>query len=637
MTWLYTILFSGLLFASQPGAVARPAISSPQVEVSESRSGDITERLDKSYPLTAEGQVSISNTNGRIELEAWDKEEAALVVEKTGPSKEILDSVKVLIDSDNNRFRLRTENQDWSRGGTDAKKQVKVVIKMKLPRRAVLGEIESVNGDITIAGFANSVEVSLVNGGVTLSGLQGRLVASTVNGPITADYDRLESQTRIKLSSVNGPLKLNIPTDSDATLKCETLNGGISTDFGLQVKKANFVGHSLHSRLGAGATDIELESVNGPLFIGHPNDGRSPAPAVNLLTESGDDEAIAIRPPRVDVGKVPAEAQRAIAEAKRRSAEAVKAALQTAQDESVRAAIATGPIVDRSVKAALDSAREQIKAADIGKAAAKEARRALRLASKDWRFVNGFGNERVFGVDPAVKRRSKSFPVSGMPNVTIEAPGCSVHIVGTDEPTVRYTLTAIRPSGDKSPVEVEDSADSNSVQIKVFGDPDETWRTRLDVFVPKKANLKVTSDGELRIEGVSGSLDLKGDDSSITLYDSSGKLSAASAAGRIRVVGFRGDVNASTESGTVDLDGDFDHLIALSDLGDILVTVPANFSGKINTIENNVQFDGLSPVRIGGDDEEPVIYKIGEGRHSYSVQTDGNIMVRSLDSVMGRK
>ncbi|MCC6451294.1 MAG: hypothetical protein IT171_00285, partial [Acidobacteria bacterium] len=78
MTWLYTILFSGLIFASHPDVPSKPAVNTPSITVS-GVEGDITERLDKSYPLKAEGSVSISNTNGRIELEAWDKDEAALV------------------------------------------------------------------------------------------------------------------------------------------------------------------------------------------------------------------------------------------------------------------------------------------------------------------------------------------------------------------------------------------------------------------------------------------------------------------------------------------------------------------------------------------------------------------------------
>ena len=635
MTWLYTILFSGLIFSAGPDVGSMPVPAAPRIEVSSSQ-GDITARLDKSYPLSAEGRVSISNTNGRIELEAWDKEEAALVVEKTGPSKEILDTVKVIVDSDKERFRLRTEQQDWYRGNSaDGKRQVQVVIKMKLPRRAVLDEIENVNGEISISGFSNSVSASSVNGGVTISGLKGRLEASTVNGPISAEYGQLDPQTRVELSSVNGPVKVTIPTDSDVTLKGETLNGGIKTDFALSVRKADFVGHSLYSRLGSGAASMSLESVNGPLYIGHPNDGRSPAPSTDLSSENGgDDNVSGLKGRRINARLIAAEAEKAAAEAKSRSAKAMKDALKTAQVETARTMVLTAPLVERSVKEALDAARERLKAADIGKAAAVEARRALRMSSKTWDFGSGFGNERVFGADTSIGRQTKSFPVSGTPKVTINAPGCSVRIVGTDESVVRYTVTKIRSANDDISNEIKEKADSRSVEINVSGDTEEKWRTRLEVFVPHKTNLKVVTDGELRIDGVSGKLDLKGEDESITLRGSGGNLTVASSTGRIRVIGFRGEVNAETELGTVDLDGEFDALTARSDLGDILITLPSNFSGKIDSGgEGAVRFDGLSATRVE-DNEDRFVYRIGSGDRSYVVQTDGNLMIRSSDTLL---
>ena len=639
MTWIYTILFSGLIFATQPETASKAPITLSPVSISIPQDGDITERVDNTYPLSAEGRVSISNINGRIELEGWDKEEAALVVEKTGPNKEMLDSVKVIVDSDRDHFRLRTEHQDWTRSmGSNAKRQVQVSIKMKLPRRAVLDEIESVNGDIAISNFENSVKASCVNGSVSINRLKGRATASTVNGSIAADYGQLDARTQVELSSVNGPVKIIIPTDSDVTLKGETLNGGITTDFGLAVRKANFVGHSLHSRLGGGSANVKVESVNGPLFIGHPNDGRSPAPVTDLLSanETDDGDGSITHPRRISTRVMSAEAAKAVAEANRQSAKAMKEALKTAQKETEQAVIVSGPLIERSVKEALDAAREQIRMADIGKAAAREAKRALRVSAKMRVFSNGFGNERIFGADPAISRHSKSFTVKGTPDVTIVAPGCAVNIVGTDESVVRYTVREIRSAKEDSAIEVKDKADSDSVQINVSGYDSEPWRVRVDVFVPRKSNLKVTTDGEIRVDGVSGTLDLKGYDDSITLHDSDGKLLVASSAGRIRAVGFRGDVKAQTESGTVDLEGEFGQLTAMSDLGDIVVTVGSNFSGQFSATDEPIQFDGLTATRVGTD-EDSFVYKIGNGGPNYLLQTDGNIIVRNSDSLLSMK
>ncbi|KXK04157.1 MAG: hypothetical protein UZ17_ACD001000852 [Acidobacteria bacterium OLB17] len=637
MTWIYTILFSGLLFSTQP-AIAEHQVPNGPAIVSEAQNGDITERLERSYPLSSNGRVSISNVNGRIELESWDKDEASLVVEKSGPSKEVLDSVKVVIESDKDRFSLKTEWREWESGQEwSSKRNVQVVIKMKLPRGAVLDEIESVNGDISIANFDNFVRASCVNGNINIARVRGRTQASTVNGAIDASFDQVGSGSEIELSTVNGPVRANIPTDSDVTLKAETLHGGITTEFGLNVKKHDFIGRSLHSKLGSGTGRLELESVNGPLSITHPKDGRSPNPVTDLLSgDRPDDEgrSSTIRS-RVDKARISAETEKAIADAQLRSSTAMKAALDAAKKETEKALAINGSIVDKSVKEALEAAREQIKSVDIEKAVAKEARRAIRAVSRRTAFLNAFGNERTFGADSAVTRHSKSFAVTGTPNVTIEAPNCSVRVVGTDESKVRYSITEIRSADGDPPVDVADVANERSVEIRVNGTPRESWQTRLVVFVPRKSNLKITTDGEIRIDGVTGTLDLKGEDESITLYDSGGKLIAASETGRIRVVGFRGEVNAVTEFGTLSLDGDFDKLTALAGQGDILVTVPADFAGQIKAPEVPVRFDGIAASRVGND-EDLFIYEVGKGSRSFLLQSEGNIGVRSANSLLGK-
>lgn len=314
----------------------------------------------------------------------------------------------------------------------------------------------------------------------------------------------------------------------------------------------------------------------------------------------------------------------------------MKESLKTAQAEAARAAALTGPIVERSINEALDAAREKLKAVDFGKAAMMEARRAIRQSSKYWALSDEFGNERVFGADPSIDRQSKSFPVSGVAKVNITTSGCSVRIVGTDESVVRYSVTKIRSAGDSSPIDVTDKAGPRSVEINVSSNPEEKWRTRLEVFVPRKTDLKVTTDGELRIDGVSGKLELKGEDESIILRGASGDLTVASSSGRIRTIGFQGAASVETELGTVDLDGDFDQLTARSDLGDILVTVPASFAGEVRSTESDdIRFDGISPVRVGGDDG-PLVYKIGQGGRKLSLDTDGSVVVRSSDSLLSR-
>jgi DUF4097 and DUF4098 domain-containing protein YvlB len=638
MTWFYTVLFSGLLFASHGDVATAPHAAVPvEPEIHASEAAE-TERFEKTYPLDAEGRVSISNINGPIILEAWDKNEASLVVEKTGASKNILDSVKVLIDSDASRFTLRTEQDDWS-GRTGSDRSVNVSITIKLPRNARLADIESVTGSISASGFSNLVKLSCVNGNVVMNDLKGSASASTVNGSITAVYSSIAPDSVIELSSVNGPVKLTIPTESNVDVHADTLSGSIRSTFAFPEKTEQLVGRSLNARIGTGGAEIKLESLNGALSIEHPEDGRRPGPITDLDPDKEGEHRSGKMPkaPRADVRRISDVTRKAVEEANRRSAEAMKRALSSAEDEARKAVKANEPLIEASIKAALADAQKELENADIGKEARREARIAMRAASKRKIFADAFGNGRIFGDESTVIRSSKTIAVKGVPTVTIDARGCSVRILGSDSPEVSYTLTGIGDRGDEPNINVTEDREHNSVKIVIPADENNGIQNRLDVTVPSHSDLVVTTDGEIRIEGVTGSLKIQGEEEPVNLYRSSGTLNVETTAGRIRILDFKGSINARTERGPVSIDGDPTALELASDLGDVLLTVADNFSGFIKTEDNSVHFVNVPGVATDKSDEDQISYKIGKGGDKlFKITTAGLITVRSVGDLMAR-
>src|SRR4029077_10903035 len=152
----------------------------------------------------------------------------------------------------------------------------------------------------------------------------------TVNGEVHADFDRLETGSKISLDTVNGHVNLFIPSDSNATVKADSLNGNIANDFGLPVRKGKYVGRDLFGKIGSGDVRIKLDSVNGGLTIGRKNDGMTPSPATDLLPQkekddddwdSDDDGAKVVNKVKID-----REAERAIRESQKEMAKAVKSA-----------------------------------------------------------------------------------------------------------------------------------------------------------------------------------------------------------------------------------------------------------------------------------------------------------------------
>ena len=111
-----------------------------------------------------------------------------------------------------------------------------------------------------------------------------------MNGEVISDFDTLETGTKVSLSTVNGRVSLTLPSDVNATLKAESLNGNISNGYGLPVRKGKYVGRDLYGRVGSGDVQVRLESVNGDLSISRKSDGRNVNPAVDMLPQKGRDD-----------------------------------------------------------------------------------------------------------------------------------------------------------------------------------------------------------------------------------------------------------------------------------------------------------------------------------------------------------
>ena len=571
MSWLYTIVFTGLLLTSHGESVTEAeTASADRVAAGQIQQADETENFEKTYPLNSNGRVNVSNVNGSITVEAWDRNEVKLQYTKVADSKERLADVEIRIDSRADYFSVETDYDNWKKDkGTNSWKSGKLNVEFRLmvPRGAVLNEVETVNGSVAVSNFTNFTRVSAVNGSVKGSNLRGTARLSTVNGEVVADFDRLETGSKISLDTVNGKVNLVIPSDSNATVKADSLNGNISNDFGLPVRKGKYVGRDLYGKLGTGEVQIRLNSVNGGLSIGRKNDGKTLSPATNLLLkkdkddedwdkDDGDDGNSAVQ-----TAKMNKDIAKAIADSKKVSAKAIadaQAAISKIQPEIAKIAAES---IARSADA-IASAAGIIRSSDlqrrIGNAQLAQLDSLARIADI------GFGNS-----FPRVEKKSDSFPVKGVPKVTVAAKGCSVKVTGWDKSEIQYRVTQFAEPRNRTPLNITDQHSESTFNLVVLN-PDQdsragnffsgTNRVRIEIFVPRKSNLKISANGEIRLEGVSGDLELTGSDEPINVRDADGKLRVTNSDGLVRVIGFKGEVDSRTQGGDVYLEGEFSRI-----------------------------------------------------------------------------
>ena len=208
-----------------------------------------------------------------------------------------------------------------------------------------------------------------------------------------------------------------------------------------------------------------------------------------------------------------------------------------------------------------------------------------------------------------------------------------MRVRGWDKQEVQYSVTQFSDRRNSTPIQISQDHNDSSVNIKIVNNSSDSQfdsfhtdltGTRIEIFVPKKSNLKIVSDGEIRLDGVSGELEVVGANEAVNIRDSDGKLALTNQDGLVRVVGFNGDVNANTADGDVYLEGTFSSLIGHAADGNFILTVPDG-SGAVITANSEVKSDGLQLQR-----KNDTTWLLGSGGAKYQFSlADGTVKVRS--------
>ncbi|MBV9959886.1 MAG: DUF4097 family beta strand repeat protein [Acidobacteria bacterium] len=655
----------------------------------------LREEFHKTYPLSPNGRINLENIQGDVQVQVWDRNEVKVDAIKTAYTRELLNDAEIEIDATADSLRIHTQYPDGnltfnSEGYRRYQNPASVEYTLTVPRNARLNSIELVNGNLMIEGVAGDINASSVNGHVTGRNLRGEVKLATVNGPVEATFDRLDESKAVSLGSVNGSVVLIIPSDSNAIIKAGTVSGAITNDFGLPVRRGDWVGRELYGQLGRGGSRIKLGNVNGSLNIRHASDGRTLSPATSLISvsdsknknknkakgedddedydwdEDSDDAGQSARRAardaqreaqraQLEAQRAQREAQRAVVEAQRAAveaqreaqraaAEAQREAAQAAREAQQEASQAARAAQAEGVRAARDAQREAqrvvIEAQREAQRAVVEAQRAAREDAQKTVTIYDSGSYRL------VERSNANFDVSGTPRLNVKTFDGAVSIHGWDKPQVVVTLIK-RARSEKGLKGIQFNATKNGNQIEINADFDPKFAQQLapgvtstnasanlEIYVPRNVILRAASgDGHLALDGVTGEVDLLTADGSIDVVDGRGRILAKTDDGRIRIAKFDGSAEAITDDGRISLEGRFVQLAARTGDGSITLVVPANFNAVIEA--DAEKFVNESTLQVTEETTGPRKvrrWKIGKGGAVLTLRTgDGRIILRSTD------
>ena len=225
----------------------------------------VTETFKQTYPLAADGTVSVDNVNGDITITGWDKAEVSLEAEKSAKDDEDLKRIELVIEAKPDRLEIKTKyakKSGWSLFGNNSGS---VRYKLMVPAGVRLDKIDSVNSDITVTDVHGPVNLDTVNGRVRATGLMADARLDSVNGNLSAGFVSLDKVDKVKLDSVNGRAEVILPKGASARIDADSVNGGVSVDQAIKLGKTGH--HSLKGEIGSGGPLISLDTVNGSIAI----------------------------------------------------------------------------------------------------------------------------------------------------------------------------------------------------------------------------------------------------------------------------------------------------------------------------------------------------------------------------------
>lgn len=130
------------------------------------------------------------------------------------------------------------------------------------------GEVEAVsgNGDVTVESVRGPVMANTGNGDVRVRTVQGPVSAHSGNGDLLVTMTELRAASDMEFTTGNGRIEVTVPAEFNADVDASTGNGGIRTDFAIQVS-GRITKSRLRGTIGQGGRRLRLVTGNGEIEL----------------------------------------------------------------------------------------------------------------------------------------------------------------------------------------------------------------------------------------------------------------------------------------------------------------------------------------------------------------------------------
>ncbi len=242
---------------------------------------DERKKFQKTVDFKSGGLLTLTNTNGFVEIESWNKNQVEIIAEikvrggSRSDQKDFIDKVEILIDKRGNRIDIESDyprnrngrNSFWNAVRGSRRPQVTINYRIRVPLKIEL-DVETTNGSIEIMDIDGDIDTHSTNGNITTENIEGSISAKTTNGSIDAEMKKINEDLDMDFSTTNGSIKIYLPQDVDAEVEARTTNGRIYSDYKLDSnRRRKYSRKHFRGQINAGGPLIRMRTTNGSIYI----------------------------------------------------------------------------------------------------------------------------------------------------------------------------------------------------------------------------------------------------------------------------------------------------------------------------------------------------------------------------------
>ena len=209
------------------------------------------EKVNEILQVKDDIDVEIEHTNGKVDIQGWDKSEVSVEGELDEKAEEFIfeeRNGRILI-----KVKMPKNSGKWSSKGPGDDLVIRVPVKSHV-------SYGGVNADAEISKLERGLDASTVNGSIEAENILGRIGLQSVNGKIEAQ----DLSGDIRLETVNG--KIRDRNSSGKELNLNSVNGNIESQSTINDITVETVNGWVELVLGD-VDSLEMVTVNGELDV----------------------------------------------------------------------------------------------------------------------------------------------------------------------------------------------------------------------------------------------------------------------------------------------------------------------------------------------------------------------------------